>query len=553
MSNEFKHPPAPDHENAPGEFLGPPEQDAEHEVECGWQPQHPLTLIKLISRLVLLAIILVLIVLPFTPYASKIKNTLNELVDRARTPRDVPRRVEIIKEVPAPPPPLPSRYVGRKGDMDVATLFNGINIHTKLETSEGTYATLEGNDPASYTVEFQVKVRVPKANDSIGELARVNPHLPKMLPGLEKLLPTAKVSGFYHKIYENKVALVEKNLTRLNKILDKHNFFDTETILEIEAPSTKRKAVLIQSDMDVVADGSDGDRMSTMDSSVCNSDYYQPFTSYEWAKQSTTPNPLLARWQGKLDSVKKEHGAKGLSSSRNSELKSQIQSLEADIHGLKTRSSLISEKDPFIVIPLLFKGYERVMPQTPCLGDYCAVIYEDKIMPAICGDFGPSMKMGEASLLLAKMINEHANPNNRGSDELKVTYLIFPGTAEKPFGPPNLDKWHEKISGYLKELGGVGDGYALHHWETPKPPAPATPEVIAKVGGGSGEVKTPETPSITQVAPALPADSAAPATTSTVTVNPPANASPGANTATGTGTESASADKPKSGKKKSNG
>jgi hypothetical protein len=354
------------------------------------------------------------------------------------------------------------------------------------------------------------------------------------------------VSGFYHKIYENKVAQVERNLTRLNRILDKHNFFDTETILEIEDPSSKRKAVLIQSDMDVVADGSDGDRMATMDSSVYNSDYYQPFTSYEWPKQSTTPNPLLAKWQGKLETVKKEHSVKGLSAARNAELKAQIQNLEADIHGLKCRSSLISEKDPFVVIPLFFRDYTRVMSQAPNLGDYCAVIYEDKIMPAICGDYGPSMKMGEASLLLAKKINERANANIRGSDELKVTYLIFPGTAEKPFGPPNLDKWYEKISGYLKEMGGVGQGYELHRWETPKPQPPANPEVIAKAGGGvEGKPVDPTLngSSITQVAPALPADSAAAPSPSTVSVNPAPHSD-----------VTATADKPKNGKgKKSSG
>jgi hypothetical protein len=76
------------------------------------------------------------------------------------------------------------------------------------------------------------------------------------------------------------------------KILDRHNFYDTETILELTHPATQRRTLLIQSEMDVVADGSDGDRMPTLDEYIYISDYYQPFTSYAWPKATKTPNPL---------------------------------------------------------------------------------------------------------------------------------------------------------------------------------------------------------------------------------------------------------------------
>ena len=61
-----------------------------------------------------------------------------------------------------------------------------------------------------------------------------------------------------------------------------------------------------------------------------------------------------------------------------------------------------------------------------------------------------------------------------------MTYLVFPGTADKPFGPPNLDKWHEKVSAYINELGGLGEGYTVYKWDSPfarpKPPAPVVAE-----------------------------------------------------------------------------
>jgi hypothetical protein len=91
------------------------------------------------------------VVLPFTPFAGRIKRGIQEIVREARGSgepeivereviREVPveviketvREVEVIKEVQ---PPLPEDYVGRK-DVDVATLFNGITVKTKLVTKE---------------------------------------------------------------------------------------------------------------------------------------------------------------------------------------------------------------------------------------------------------------------------------------------------------------------------------------------------------------------------------------------------------------------------------
>lgn len=463
-----------------------------------WEPKYKPGPVAVFSRLLLLLIIATLVILPFTPYAGKIQRGLKDIVSGARetterivtkdrvVTKEVPvvKEVikEVVKEVPAPPPPMPDKYIPRK-EVDIASLYNGITIKTDLLTEQGTFASLERLDPEAYKVQFQLSIRVPKANQSLTELQRINPNLPSILPGLGEMLATSKVSPFYHKLYDNKTGVVQRDLTRLNKILDRHNFFDCETILELTHPSSQRKALLIQSEMDVVADGSDGDRMDELDDYISLSDYYQPFTSYAWPKKTKTPNPLLARWESRLAKAKEERENKSTSAARSRELKSAIEQLQLEIKDMKARSSLIAEKDPFIVNSLLFKPYIGSNKHAPQIGDYAVVIHDKKIYPAICGDYGPTMKMGEASLFIAKAINEKATPYRRPESDLRVTYLIFPGTAEKPFGPPDLVKWREKCAELLLQVGGIGDGFALHEWADPfKKPDDTQPAATPAAG-----------------------------------------------------------------------
>lgn len=506
-------------------------------------------------RLMLLIIIATLLVLPFTPFAGKIKVALKELIATAQQERtrivtkevekvvEVPTEVikevvkEVVKEVPAPPPPLPDSYIPRK-DVDVSTFYNGITIKTQLLTEQGTYASLERLNPEAYKAEFQLSVRVPKANQSVQELSRINAHLPSLLPGLEAMLPTSKVSGFYHKLYENKTNGIQRDITRLNRILDRHNFFDCETILELVHPVSNRKTLLIQSEMDVVADGSDGDRMPTLDEYIYMSDYYQPFTSYAWTKKTKTPNPLLARWEDRLKKAEAEYAIKGLSADRNRELRASIAQLKLEIAEMKSRSSLIAEKDPFIVISLLFRPYAATNKHTPSIGDYAVVIHEGKMYPAICGDYGPTQKMGEASLFIAKTVNPKSTPYRRPESDLKVTYLIFPGTAEKPNSPPNLDRWHEQCVTYLKEIGSPDAAQTLHRWEDPfkkpEPPPPSdplggttTPPAVPGAPGTPSTVEPGGTTAPEAIAPNTPGTGTAAPTPSQVTpaTNPPEPAS----------------------------
>ncbi|HRH95936.1 MAG TPA: glycoside hydrolase family 75 protein [Prosthecobacter sp.] len=511
-------------------------------------------------RLLFALILLTALLLPFTPFASKIKRGIQDIVESARTTkeriitrdvmRDVIKEVPVVKEVTKEiirevQPPLPDKYIPRK-DIDVATLFNGITVKTNLLTEQGGFASLERLDPESYKAEFQLSIRVPKANQTMVELSRINKHLPAILPGLDAMLPAAKVSGFYYKLYENKTNRVQNDLTRLNRILDRHNFYDTETILELTHPATQRRTLLIQSEMDVVADGSDGDRMPTLAEYIYLSDYYQPFTSYAWPKATKTPNPLLARWEERLKKAQEEFAIKGLPAARNRELSALISTLKIEIGELKARSSLIAEKDPFIVISLLFRGYGDQNKFTPQIGDYAAVIHEGKIYPAICGDYGPSFKMGEASLLMAKTVNPKATPYIRPESDLKVTYLIFPGTAEEKRSAPDLAKWREKCLTLLGEVGGIGSGYILHTWEDPfkKPQPPAT---TPAVDGTTPPPGTPPTTTPTDSTISTPASSSPSSTTST---NPPATSEEAVSPTTKSG-ETKSA--PKSTTKKSSG
>lgn len=493
-------------------------------------------------RMVFLLTLLTALVLPFTPFAGKIKRGIQDIVASARGAkerivtrdvlRDVIKEVPVVKEVTKEvirevQPPLPEKFIPRK-DVDVATLFNGITVKTNLITEEGGFASLERLDPEAYKAEFQLSVRVPKPNQTLEELSRINKNLPAMLPGLETMLSSGKVSGFYHKLYENKTHRVQNDLTRLSKILDRHNFYDTETILELTHPATQRRALLIQSEMDVVTDGSDGDRMPALDEYIYLSDYYQPFTSYAWAKTTKTPNPLLAKWEERLAKAQEEFSKKGLSAARNRELKVMIDQLKLEVSDFKSRSSLIAEKDPFIVLSLLFRGYADQNKHTPQIGDYAAVIHEGKIYPAICGDYGPSFKMGEASLLMAKTINPKATPYIRPESDLKVTYLIFPGTAEKERSAPDLVKWKEKCLSLIGEVGGLGAGYELYTWvdplKKPEPPAPAaapstTPATPGTPAGGTTPPTAPGTPAATPAVTMPPLG--APTTSSTGAAAPP--------------------------------
>ena len=156
------------------------------------------------------------------------------------------------------------------------------------------------------------------------------------------------------------------------------------------------------------------------------------------------------------------------------------------------------------------------------MGDYALVVFADQIYPALVGDIGPNDKVGEASLRIAKEINTLATPYNRPVSDLKVTYLIFPGTADTPFGPPDLDKIQARCQGLVDEIGGATT--PLHHWENiiPPPPTPTptpSPSPSATPSTSSPSPAHSGSPAASSTSPS--ATFAFPLTTPSIAPSPP--------------------------------
>ena len=349
------------------------------------------------------------------------------------------------------------------GRLETARLFSGITVQAAVDPVPGGAASDERVDPQSYVLDLKLRARVPEPNKTVEELARVNPELPRLLPGLAAMLTPDSVSPFFKELYETKLKNLREDLLRLDQLLSRHNFYDCQTVLQLRHPETKRRAVLLQADMDVDADGSDADRLPAGSGTSPN---FQPLTSYRWPKKSAIPSAYIAPAEEKIQRYETELAGKTTTAERKRELKKAISSLRDEIGTLKKFSSLIGATDPFIVSPI---GLGKA--DGGKLGDYALVIFADRIFPAIVGDVGPADKAGEASLRIAKEINQVATPLNRPVSDLKVTYLVFPGTAETPFGPPDLEKLQVKCEELVKEIGGAG--VPLHRWENIIPPLPS--------------------------------------------------------------------------------
>ena len=383
------------------------------------------------------------------------------------------------------PTPRPWRTPVIVGRLDTAKLWSGITVHAEVDPTPGGAASVERLDPQSYVLDLKLKVRVPIPNRTLEELARVTPELSKLLPNLAVTIDSDPVSPLFQELYDFKVQTLREDLVRLDQLLSRHNFYDCQTILHLRHPETKRDAVLLQADMDVDADGSDADRLPDIDGSSAN---FKPFTSYRWTKKTSRPSPFLVPAEEKLQRYETEFAQKGLTMERNRDLRIGIQRMKAEVDSLQRFSFLIASSDPFIVLPGIFvhaKGGGKV-------GDYAVVVYGDQIYPAIVGDVGPNDKVGEASLRIAKQINALATANNRPVSDLKVTYLIFPGTAETPFGPPDLQKMRARCETLVQELGGAS--VPLYRWQniipTPTPTPSPTPSPSASPSPSPNESPT---------------------------------------------------------------
>src|SRR5256714_14430236 len=393
------------------------------------------------------------------------------------------------------PEPTPTRPPPIIGKLDTGRLFSGITLHSSVETTPGADASTERADPDSYVLDLKLNARIPMPTRTLEELSKITPRLPELLPGLAAMAGPDAVSPLFGELYNTKLRMLRENLARLDLLLSRHNFFDCQTVLQLQHPQSHRKALLVQADMDVDADGSDGDRMPIGTGAPTN---FKPFTSFKWAKKTPAPNPYLAGTEERLKRAEDEFAAKNTSPDRKRDLRNAMTQLRAEVATLKKFSFLIGTTDPYMVIPGAFThGHDDAKT-----GDYALVIYGDGIYPAIVGDIGPNDKVGEASFRIAKQINPQATAYNRPVSDLKVTYLVFPGTTDPQFGPPDLEKLQGICQKLVDEIG--GSSVPLHHWENIIPPPP--------------------TPTPTAIASPTPAASASP----TLTSSAPPNASPSA-------------------------
>ena len=398
----------------------------------------------------------------------------------------LPQPTPELSPTPSPrPTPEPTPFVSRK-PMDTGMMFNGLQYKWRVETAPGETAARDREIDDAYRLELNLHISVPRPATTMDDLKVVNARLPELLPTLPQLLDGAKVSPAYDKLYELKLDWLKARLQRLEGILSRHNFYDCDTILEFQHPATGRKAVFIQSEMDVNVDGSDGDRNVTVDGS---GQFFQPQTSYRWPKKTDRPNPFLAAIMDKKAAAQAELKTPDLTSAKQTELEDKMAHYGVQIRDLERWSFLVSETDPFIVLPgFMMRGEGDYVPK---LGDYAVVIHEGNIYPAIVGDAGPSYKMGEASLLLCKQIKDRGTPLARPVNDLHVTYLVFPGTADPDRDAPDLAKWQARCAELLADLG-VPEA-KLHTWEnlvqpwpTPTPePTPQGESISSSIGEGA--------------------------------------------------------------------
>ena len=149
------------------------------------------------------------------------------------------------------------------------------------------------------------------------------------------MLTPDSVSPFFKELYDTKLKILRENLVRLDQLLSRHNFYDCQTVLQLRHPESHRRAVLLQADMDVDADGSDSDRLPAGSGASPN---FKPVTSFRWPKKSPIPNSYLPPLEEKLKRYEGELSAKGTAAERKRELKGAISQVRDEIESLKRYS-----------------------------------------------------------------------------------------------------------------------------------------------------------------------------------------------------------------------
>lgn len=400
--------------------------------------------------------------------------------------------------------PTPIPVLSRK-NYDTSKLFSGIIIKSSVEGSSSQETAMEAvADSNSYKMDISLHVQWPRAATKTSELQAATPDIVGLLPSLDSMVTNAVPSPDFALLLNHKEKSLRNNLGQLQHLPYRDSLFDCQTILDLRNPLTHRRGLLVQAIMNVNTDGSDGDRNLKIDHL---SPTFQPQTNYRWAKKTDRPNPCLRDSVSQLALTEAELGSGTMTATMKSSLEDRSASAKATIAELKRWSFLVGTADPFIVLPSFMVGKTSGQPG---IGDYVVVIAKGTLYPAILGDLGPNSKIGEASLRMCQEIEPHSGADRRPVSSPDVVYLVFPGTAEKPFTSPDYAHWSERCHALWKEFGG-SDTASWHEWTsleqpwpTPTPiqlptpsPADSTPST------GTNPAPTPSTSSLPSPTPIL--------------------------------------------------
>jgi len=387
-----------------------------------------------------------------------------------------------------PPHPEKEPVLPRK-NYDTARLFSGLALKTSVTCAQGTLSTLGAiQEKNSYEADITLHVRWPSAATNSQSILAATPELGSLLPNLPRLLESASLSPDFSGLLERKERSLRVNLAQLQKLPYRDSLFDCQTILDLKHPENGRRVLFVQAIMNVNTDGSDGDRNLAIDRLSAT---FQPQTNYRWPKSGNHPNPCLRETESRLALLNAELGSGSLTPENKTSLSKELDYLKATAEELKRWDFLVGTADPFIVLPSFMVGKSSGQPS---IGDYAVVIVHGKLYPAILGDMGPGSKIGEASLRLCRAIDPTSGADRRPVSRPEVTYLIFPGTAEKPFAAPDYAHWASQCRDLWKELGGTEtsdwqEWTSLEKpWPTPTPsPSPSpTRSPIPETSPSSG-------------------------------------------------------------------
>ena len=318
-----------------------------------------------------------------------------------------------------------------------------------------------------------ISIKRPEAVSDFGTLRELNPKLSTALADIESLVERGTVSSRFRLLFDEKAKHIKRQKTL--DALSNYNYYDCATIMDLVHPETGRKALLIQAGMDVVTDGSDPDRAGDLADyhGALSSNWFQPYTGYVWGR-AKNKNPFGSYYDDRISELV---GLKAEVDERNKELPIRAFRMVSELYqeeinhlsrvkkdnswGLRNNPrSVVAALDPIIVLPRNWFGKSASISH----GDYALVIYGDRVFPTMVAEAGPTYKIGEASLRLAREINKDASGTQRAVDAFGVTYVVFPGTRKASRSEPDVLEINAKVRALVDEIGGLGDGAQFEVW-----------------------------------------------------------------------------------------